>query len=441
VAYKNLQLRRDTAAIWTNNNPTLLIGEIGYETDTNKIKIGDGSTAWDSLSYLSGVSGVDTSGTPEANDYARFTDVDTIEGRNYSEVKTDLSLNLVENTALSTWAGSTNITTLGTIATVGNITIANGGTIGQAAGPLLTFDDTNDYLEISGCNVGIGTTAPNAKLSFGIHLLPSSISDGVARTDASILLYELNANNWAGMGTDGFGNFWMKTGTGATYRYLTMIAASGNVGIGTTSPVSILTLEGSLTLKEQAAAGADTAAYGQIWVKNTTPCQLWFTDDAGTDLRIAPQNLQTTATPTFSGLAITNNVTVGGNVGIGTVSPSAKLSVVGGVYVGGDINPGDNNIYVVNDCSARTFTDRTPFYAGNALAEIKKIKGKNGKIDHSTLPEFARSRIKLKHKDPNDPNTIIESVEEGRNLGSMVSILTIAVQQLTERIEVLESKK
>lgn len=35
---------------------------------------------------------VDTSGTPVANDFARFTDLDTIEGRSYSEVRTDLGL-------------------------------------------------------------------------------------------------------------------------------------------------------------------------------------------------------------------------------------------------------------------------------------------------------------------------------------------------------------
>lgn len=35
---------------------------------------------------------VDTSGTPVANDFARFTDADTIEGRSYSEVRTDLGL-------------------------------------------------------------------------------------------------------------------------------------------------------------------------------------------------------------------------------------------------------------------------------------------------------------------------------------------------------------
>ena len=46
-----LQQRRDTAANWTSNNPTLAGGEIGYETDTKKFKVGDGSTAWTSLSY------------------------------------------------------------------------------------------------------------------------------------------------------------------------------------------------------------------------------------------------------------------------------------------------------------------------------------------------------------------------------------------------------
>ncbi len=50
------------------------------------------------------------------DDYAKFT-ANGIEGRSATEVKTDLSLNNVENTALSTWAGTANITTLGTIAT------------------------------------------------------------------------------------------------------------------------------------------------------------------------------------------------------------------------------------------------------------------------------------------------------------------------------------
>ena len=46
-----IQLRRDTAADWTSNNPTLAAGEFGWESDTNRFKIGTGSAAWNSLEY------------------------------------------------------------------------------------------------------------------------------------------------------------------------------------------------------------------------------------------------------------------------------------------------------------------------------------------------------------------------------------------------------
>ena len=47
-----IQIRRGTAAQWTSTNPTLASGEQGFETDTGKMKIGNGATAWNSLSYL-----------------------------------------------------------------------------------------------------------------------------------------------------------------------------------------------------------------------------------------------------------------------------------------------------------------------------------------------------------------------------------------------------
>jgi hypothetical protein len=69
-----IQVRRGTAASWTSANPTLAAGEWGYETDTGKVKIGNGSTAWNSLGYTgagdiegvtasTGLSGGGTSGT------------------------------------------------------------------------------------------------------------------------------------------------------------------------------------------------------------------------------------------------------------------------------------------------------------------------------------------------------------------------------------------
>ena len=47
-----MQQRRGTAAQWTAANPVLAAGEIGFETDTNKFKMGNGSSAWSALQYF-----------------------------------------------------------------------------------------------------------------------------------------------------------------------------------------------------------------------------------------------------------------------------------------------------------------------------------------------------------------------------------------------------
>lgn len=57
-----IQLRRGTASQWTSANPVLAAGEQGWESDTNKVKIGNGSSAWNSLSYaVTGANGTVTS--------------------------------------------------------------------------------------------------------------------------------------------------------------------------------------------------------------------------------------------------------------------------------------------------------------------------------------------------------------------------------------------
>ena len=56
-----IQLRRATASEWTAANPVLAVAEMALETDTNQFKIGDGSTAWNSLEY-GGIQGEQGSG-------------------------------------------------------------------------------------------------------------------------------------------------------------------------------------------------------------------------------------------------------------------------------------------------------------------------------------------------------------------------------------------
>jgi hypothetical protein len=56
MAYRII-IRRDTTVNWEENNPVLLAGEPGYETDSYKIKIGDGQSKWLDLPYYAGATG------------------------------------------------------------------------------------------------------------------------------------------------------------------------------------------------------------------------------------------------------------------------------------------------------------------------------------------------------------------------------------------------
>jgi len=50
-----IQIRRDTESQWAINNPVLLLAEMGYETDTNKAKFGNGVDPWNDLEYFAPV--------------------------------------------------------------------------------------------------------------------------------------------------------------------------------------------------------------------------------------------------------------------------------------------------------------------------------------------------------------------------------------------------
>jgi hypothetical protein len=62
-----IQYRRGPASEWTGINPTLALGEPGYETDTGKIKIGTGSLPWNDLVYTAADSFLNGEGAPDAS--------------------------------------------------------------------------------------------------------------------------------------------------------------------------------------------------------------------------------------------------------------------------------------------------------------------------------------------------------------------------------------
>jgi hypothetical protein len=114
----------------------------GLEITTTELSVAQGISQYDVAQFDTGV--VD-------DDFLRINGA-AVEGRSASEVKTDIGLGNVEDTALSTWAGSTNITTLGTIATgtwEGTTVAVNQGGTGQTSytnGQLLIGNTTGNTL-------------------------------------------------------------------------------------------------------------------------------------------------------------------------------------------------------------------------------------------------------------------------------------------------------
>lgn len=133
-----IQVRRDTAANWTSVNPTLASGEIGLETDTGKLKIGTGSTAWTSLLYVADAS-------------------------------------YITGTALASNVVTSSLTTIGTLGSLnvsGNAVISGNVTVDTNT---LKVDSTNN-------RVGVNTTSPGTALDVvgTITARAGATQDGVA---------------------------------------------------------------------------------------------------------------------------------------------------------------------------------------------------------------------------------------------------------------------
>jgi len=91
-------------------------------------------------------------------------------------------------------------------------------------------------------------------------------------------------------------------------------ATNNRIGMGLTDPKTRLTVEGTVTLKEQAAADGDTAAYGQLWVKTATPNELYFTTDAGDDIPLT-SGTTTAFVGDITGVTAGNGLSGGGSSG------------------------------------------------------------------------------------------------------------------------------
>lgn len=95
-----IALRGDTAANWNETNPVLLKNEPGYESDTGKMKFGDGIKHWNELDYLGG----DTDATGVAYDNPDYPSVAAALDK---LLYVDVSVNALSNNVNTVEMGST----------------------------------------------------------------------------------------------------------------------------------------------------------------------------------------------------------------------------------------------------------------------------------------------------------------------------------------------
>jgi hypothetical protein len=113
-----IKLRRGTASQWSTANPVLSAGEIGLETNTNRTKYGDGTTAWNALPY----SVADASGTSSVDWSAVLNKPSTFTPSSHTHAISEVT-NL--QTALDAKAPINNPTLTGTVVLPSTTSIGN----------------------------------------------------------------------------------------------------------------------------------------------------------------------------------------------------------------------------------------------------------------------------------------------------------------------------
>jgi hypothetical protein len=203
-----------------------------------------------------------------------------------------------------------------------NPTVDNDTYIGSMSNNnFLIYSNATERMRIAaGGNVGIGTTSPNQKLS----VIALNSTPTLAGNQGTFSVLQGAADYGIVMGTKSSGNGWVQVkrvdGTATAYD-LELQPLGGNVGIGTTSPNLKLTVLGA----NGAPASSGTTQNGVL--RLTAGTGLYNVLDFGINETNDYSWIQSTRA---NNLAVYDKLALqpqGGNVGIGTTSPAAKLSI------------------------------------------------------------------------------------------------------------------
>ena len=257
-----IQIRRDLALTWSTVNPVLAAGQLGYETNTNKLKVGDGATVWTALAYF-GAAGTGT-----------VTSVALSMPTGFSVAGSPITTNgtLAVTTTLNGYikGNGSGFTASATVATA-DLT----GVLAAAQHPALTGDVTNTVSTLATTiAAGVVTNAKLANVATatfkGRVTAATGVPEDLTGTQATTLLdvFSSTLKGLTPSSGGGTANFLRADGTwtapagGGTVTTVSVVTAngvSGTVATATTTPAITLTL-GAVTPTSVAASGAVTGS-------------------------------------------------------------------------------------------------------------------------------------------------------------------------------------
>jgi hypothetical protein len=177
-----MQQRRGTAAQWTAANPVLAAGEIGFETDTSKFKMGNGSSAWTALTYFANAAELAAiiDGAPDLlntlNELAASIGDDPAF---LTTIATNLSNHATDTTAIHGIADTAQLATLSSV----NEAISDSlGTHTADTTLVHGIADTSLLVTTADLNTSVGTTASDAAAALLAHGLLTENVHGIGNT-------------------------------------------------------------------------------------------------------------------------------------------------------------------------------------------------------------------------------------------------------------------